>query len=302
MGDHECRASQMMRRIGLVLMLWAFALVVADPPAHASTFDGTCPDGSTVTIDAGAGSSNFVLQVQAACDGRDGDGGVDAAGGDAVSTSSEPTGHWFQAGYVCDNGGLCASALLCGDGSPKMQYVFVETDGSRGETRNVCPGDPNIPTEAVVPPTPGEIFTAFKRVAPTEAELSVQPPGGKTLVNFETIFSTSAERFSTGRIRMGRGFSVEFTVSPRSFTWHFDEQHALSTDWPGRPWTEGENVADLITYAYPTSEDARASVTTTWGATYKLNGGPALDVDGTVDVTSPEVALEILEAKPTLVR
>ncbi len=289
----------MMRVIRPIATLGAIFVVafVRAPTAFAD--DVTCPNGSVVTVGAGANS----FDVRAACATDAGPSGTATETvGEADEDGSDQGGRWIYAGYVCDNGGICASQLRCGDGSPKMRFIFVYSDGSRGETMMFCPGDPDIPVAAVTPPTPGQIFTAFKRVAPKTSTLSVQPPGGKTLVNFETIFSTTAEPFATDPIRLVEGFSVEFEIAPQSFAWHFDDEHSLTTDWPGRRWSEGEDVADLISHVYSSTKDVSASVTTTWGATCSLNGGPGVQVDGTVDVTSPQVPLEILEAKPTLVR
>ncbi|UUZ57736.1 hypothetical protein [Nocardioides sp. B-3] len=181
------------------------------------------------------------------------------------------------------------------------KYYFLGADGVRGATRVICPGDPDDPGPAITPPTPGQIFSAFKEVAPTEATLSVQPPGGQTPVNFETIFSTVAEPFSTGKKELTKGFTVQFDVYPTAFTRKFGDGTELSTDWSGEPWAEGKDVSELINHVYTSTKPVKASVTVTWGADVRLNDGAPTTVDGTVNVGSPVVPLEILEAKPKLV-
>lgn len=182
------------------------------------------------------------------------------------------------------------------------KYYFEHADGTRGQTQTYCPGDAGIPTvPKATPPTAGQIFKAFKSVVPPSAELSVQPPGGQTLVNFDTIFSTKADPFTTGEIALVPGFKVVFEVFPTAFTWKFGDGQELKTDWAGKPWTEGVDVSTLITHAYTSKKDVKASVSITWGAKASLNGGEPVPVDGTVSVASAMVPLEVLEAVPQLV-
>ncbi|WP_156887244.1 hypothetical protein [Nocardioides sp. CF8] len=278
-----------------------FLILAACPPAFAGNI-AQCQDGTPVEVETSAGGS-FAAAVAVACKGHDGDEELEDEDGSSVDpVSTETQGHWQWAGYVCDNGGICNSRLLCPDGSPKMKFVYVYADGSLGDTRQACPGDADIPTvPEVTPPSPGQIFKAFKSVVPPSAELSVQPPGGQTLVNFDTIFSTKADPFTTGEIALVPGFKVVFEVFPTAFTWKFGDGQELKTDWAGKPWTEGVDVSTLITHAYTSKKDVKASVSITWGAKASLNGGEPVPVDGTVSVASAMVPLEVLEAVPQLV-
>ena len=97
------------------------------------------------------------------------------------------------------------------------------------------------------------------------------------------------------------GFTVELEIFPTAFTWTFGDGTSLTTDSPGKPWESGDDVSSLITHVYTSTDPVKASVTTTWGANVRLNGGAPVAVEGTVDKTSPEVPLEILEATPELV-
>ncbi len=293
----------MTRCFGVVLMVIMYTVISWLPPASADPVRMPCPDGGYVFIDIGVGSSDFYAQLSAACSAQEGSSGTSGGGGrDGQPAAQQPEGYWLYAGTACDNGGICATALLCADGSPVTKYVWVDAAGERGETRTVCPGDPDIPEVTVTPPTPGEIFRAFKEVAPTKSVLSIQPPGGKTLVNFPTIFSTEAEPFSTPSIPLVKGFSVVFHISPAAYVWeHGDGSDAVTTDWPGEAWSQGADVEDLLTHTYQTLDPVKASVTVRWGAKVSLNGGPPQPVDGTVNAPSPEVDLRILEATPELV-
>lgn len=286
---------QLIRALALALVVASLAFA----PTRAAVADDTCADPTTTST---ASSLLFTTKVSCANSGSV-EQTPSTATGESGSNTSQPAGKWVYAGYVCENGGICASYLQCADGTPMKEYYFINADGTHGETRTVCPGDPAEPDPATVvtPPTPDEIYTAFTAVAPSKAELSIQPPNGQTLVNFETIFSTAAEAFTTDKIGLGKGFTVVFEVRPTAFTWHFGDGTTLETDWPGKPWSKGADVSKLITHVYTDTKPVKASVTTTWGATVRLNGGAAVPVRGTVNVTSPDIGLEILEAQPQLV-
>lgn len=281
--------------LGLVLALTGLCLISA-PSAFASTV--TCPDGAEISVDAGADA--FV--IRSLCANHQLPSVPPAAQPVGNSDDAETGGTWVYDGPVCDNVGICASTLLCADGTPMTKYYFEHADGTRGQTQTYCPGDADIPTvPEVTPPSPGQIFKAFKSVVPPTAELSVQPPGGQTLVNFDTIFSTKAEPFTTGEIALVPGFKVVFEIFPTAFTWKFGDGQELKTDWAGKPWSEGVDVSTLITHAYTSKKDVKASVSITWGAKASLNGGEPVPVDGTVSVASAIVPLEVLEAVPQLV-
>ena len=68
-------------------------------------------------------------------------------------------------------------------------------------------------------------------------QLVVQPPGGKTLVNFDTLFRTEAEPF-TRTVRL-LGHRVDLEITPASFSWsHGDGTRQVTSD-PGRAFQRG---------------------------------------------------------------
>ncbi len=289
------------RAVTPLAVVTVLVLLLSGPATSQEPVEVVCQDGTTVSLEVQAGQS-FQAAFAAACAGHMGEPGEDSGGNSAEPVDQAPQGHWEWVGYACDNGGICASELRCGDGSTKLTYVFVYPDGTRGGVQGFCPGDPAIPPAKDQPPTQGQIFKAFQSVAPAKATLAIQPPGGETLVNLDTIFSTEAESFSTGKLDLIPGYRIEFAISPRAFSWSFGDGRKLSTDWAGEPWVEGRDVGDLITHVYATKGRANSSVTIQWGATYRLNGGAPAPVAGTVEVTSAVVELDVLEAKPQLVR
>ena len=185
-------------------------------------------------------------------------------------------------------------------------YVLTQ-DGEPLGTYSQCPEDP--PPTAETTPTatvdiPAEVLRAFKEVTLPESTITVQPPGGETLVNLPTILSTSAERHQIP-VHLGRvNIDVLLEVWPSSFAWHHGDGTSQSTTTPGKPWTEGADMADLITHTYAkTSEGLDLSVDTTWSAQFKVVGQPDWrPVDGTVTIAGAPVTVAVLEAKPQLVR
>ena len=69
-----------------------------------------------------------------------------------------------------------------------MYHVNLHQGGNVTNLGQQCiePGDPVAAATAPVL-TPGRILEAFRRIPLPEAPLEVQPPGGETLVNLDTI-------------------------------------------------------------------------------------------------------------------
>jgi hypothetical protein len=157
------------------------------------------------------------------------------------------------------------------------------------------------PSEApdVVPLTQGDVLRAFRRIPVPASEVVVQPPGGETLVNLDTVFSTRAERFSRTVGLLGR--EVELEIWPTSYRWVNGDGSVQTTDWPGDRWVHGATMADLITHRYHHADTALvARVDTTWTARYRVNGGEWRDVGGTVTITGEPYDLAVRSAAPAL--
>lgn len=226
----------------------------------------------------------------------------------ASSTSSLPPGAWVKS-EACDTVAAsgCVVEYTCSDGSAPQVWTYVLTSGETAGSYSQCPEDP--PPTAETTPTatvdiPGEVLNAFKRVALPESTINVQPPGGETLVNLPTILSTSAERHQVPVHLDQVNIDVLLEVWPSRFVWHHGDDTSQETTVPGKAWTEGADLADLITHTYAkTSEELDLSVDTTWSAQFRVVGQPNWrPVDGTVTIGGTPVTVAVLEAKPQLVR
>lgn len=291
----------------LALLLGLVATSIS--PAAASS-DTTPSSQPTVTPDPdqdvfgmGAEQANPSSDGQATGGSTSGQATPVVSAGDAL-----PPGEWIRSD-ACSTVGAsgCIEEYECPDGSTPEVWVYqLRAGGVLGEYSQ-CPEDP--PPTAETTPTatvniPAEVLSAFKRVALPESTINVQPPGGETLANLPTILSTSAERHQIP-VHLDRvNIDVLLEVWPSRFVWHHGDDTSQETTVPGTAWTEGADLADLITHTYArTSKGLDLSVDTTWSAQFRVVGQPNWrPVDGTVTIDGTPVTVAVLEAKPQLVR
>jgi len=154
----------------------------------------------------------------------------------------------------------------------------------------------DLPPDTPLPPvvTPGLVSTAFRRLPLPEAKLVIQPPNGRTLVNFETNFYTEQAEFTRTVTLLGR--QVELRIWPASFGWRFGDGESEESTSPGAAYPDLE-----ITHKYLKTGRVSPSVDTTYAAQFRVDGGPWRDVTGTVTIPGSPHALRIVEARPILV-
>jgi hypothetical protein len=194
----------------------------------------------------------------------------------------------------------CEGPLVCGNEGTMHTVNAQLPNGDSNYVGATCvePGDPVAAATAPVL-TPGRILAAFRRIPLPEAPLEVQPPGGETLVNFDTILHTQAEPFTETVQLLGR--RVTFDISPAGFTWSLGNGETMTTTDPGRPWARGVPMDQYVSHRYTEAGPVTLDLTTTWGARWRLGNGPWRDVDGTVTMTSPTQDLQVRTAQPQLV-
>jgi hypothetical protein len=79
--------------------------------------------------------------------------------------------------------------------------------------------------------TPALVSSAFRNTPLPPSVLEVQPPDGRTLVNFDTNFLTEREPFTRTLTLLGR--RIDLRVFAAEFTWRFDDGDPLTTTSPG---------------------------------------------------------------------
>ncbi len=205
----------------------------------------------------------------------------------AAPVGDQPIGE-YHVKRVC--GEICTDDLTCPNGGFRMHAWIESPSGEVIWDSYYCSGE-SAPAPTV---TPGLVATALRRIDLPNSELVIQPPDGKTLVNFETNFYTEAEPFNRTVRLLGQ--QVELRIETHSFTWHFDDGDSVTTEEPGTPYPKL-----TVTHDYLQVGQYAPSVDTTWVADFRVNGGPWRPVPGSVTIDGDPVGLRAIEARPTLV-
>lgn len=154
------------------------------------------------------------------------------------------------------------------------------------DTAGPAPVQPQI-TQALV-------LRALRHVELPASELVVQPPGGETLVNFETNFYTRQGEMTRSVRLLGR--RVDLDIWPSSFRWVFGDGETLAGQSAGSPYPDLD-----ITHDYRSAGGVSPRVDTTYAARFRVDGGPWRDVDGTVTIPGQAEQLRVRTASPVLV-
>lgn len=193
----------------------------------------------------------------------------------------------------------CGEQLKCGEKGHVFHVFAHYPDGTTESLGSQCFEPSEAPTASAARVTAEAVLRAFRRIPVPASEVIVQPPGGETLVNLDTVFSTRAEPF-TRTIGL-LGHRVDLAITPSQFHWVAGDGAVRVTDWAGRPWVRGAALGELITHRYEqASRNVQPRVDTTWSARYRVNGGPWQDVGGTVTITGETSDLAVLSAQPHL--
>jgi hypothetical protein len=151
-------------------VITAVLLFVASGPAYS--------DESDVT----SGSTQYFVSVS---EQQDGSGG----GSQSIGYGPDDPVVGTMETVACDSmrgDQTCAEPLRCDNGDVVVITTIVYESGRETDAGTNCPTDA---VEEVATPTvtPGMVAAAFRRIPLPESELNVQPPNGRTLVNFDTL-------------------------------------------------------------------------------------------------------------------
>jgi hypothetical protein len=220
-------------------------------------------------------------------DGGFGSSAIDSTTGDtSTNVGSEPIGVYHSEPACVD---ICTGDLTCSDGTFKIHSWIELPDGSRTNNSFWCPSEGGAPAV-----TGGLVAIAFRRIPLPPSTFSIQPPGGKTLVNFATNFFTK-ERTLDRTVRL-LGQRVDLRIEAHSYTWHFDDGESITTTKPGAPYPKLQ-----VTHNYLQTGGYRPALDITWVANYRVNGGSWQPVPGSVTIEGGPTDLQAIEARPTLV-
>lgn len=192
----------------------------------------------------------------------------------------------------------CAGQATCGE-EGLLYWTWAQSpDGQIQSAGSYCaePGSPEAPVTAL---TPGRILEAFRRIPVPSPSIGVNPVGGRTLVNFDTILHTQAQPFTETVQLLGR--RVTFEIEPSEFSWRTGQGEGFTTSDPGQAYQASLPMSAYVTHRYLRAGDVQLGLDTTWTARWRVGDGPWRPVDGTVTTTSDPVSLEVVTARPQLV-
>jgi hypothetical protein len=208
---------------------------------------------------------------------------------DYSASSSSGDGHTWVVTIQCGNGGICVEHVECVENGEEGYIHDVFMDGT--DVGDVC-----VPDNAVQEVDIRQLaIREFKRLDWPSSELTVQPPGGETLVNLETIFYTTNSAPTSRTVTLA-GRSVTIEATPTSYAWHFGDGTIETTTSPGHPHPDHD-----VFHVYASTGEVAASVSTTYAGRFRIGNGDWQQIPDTLTVDGAPVGLTILEARPQLV-
>jgi hypothetical protein len=210
-----------------------------------------------------------------------------------------PTSVWRVRQICKDPGrtpeGACFNPQECTTAAGEAGTRYnVYRDGAHAGTACLSAGE----KESIeAPPDIRLLVTeAFETLDWHPSELTVQPPGGRTLVNFETNFYTTNSKPTSIPVRLVES-NVVVTARPIAYRWNFGDGMSITTAGPGSPYPNLD-----VAHAYEQVETVAVSVDTQYGdASFTVDGGPPESIPSTLWVAGEAQDLQIVEALPQLV-
>jgi hypothetical protein len=205
--------------------------------------------------------------------------------------------HTFSIRPACEIGGqaLCSDPGTCNiEGQAGYLYNVYEDNAPEPLGWQACLTKQEARRLGGL--TPGMVERAFRRLAWPASELVVQPPQGRTLVDFDTNFFTTNTHPTTRTVTLvGQRVTIEAT--PTEYTWHFGGADGdLTTSDPGAPYPDLS-----VTHRYTRVGHVGPSVDTTYAGRFRVGNGGWQTIPDTLTVPGAAVALQVVSATPHLV-
>jgi len=143
-----------------------------------------------------------------------------------------------------------------------------------------APEEPAAAVEAAGAGVPVVVTSSdVSKVMANGSGITRQPPGAKALVSKIVIVYTSGDS-QTMETQVG-GAPVTIVATPASYTWDWGDGTTTTTKDPGAAYPD-----HTVFHKYShTADNVVISLTTTWSATYSVEGGPAQPISGTLTTT-----------------
>lgn len=142
--------------------------------------------------------------------------------------------------------------------------------------------------------TPGMVAKAWQRLTWPQGELTIQPPDGQTLVDFDTNFLTTSTNPTTQVVTL-LGQRVTIEATPSRYHWHFGDGTTKTTTSPGHRYPHLD-----VTHDYADPAHVRCSVDVTYTGRFRVNDDPWQQIPGTLTVGGDDIPLWVRTASPVL--
>jgi hypothetical protein len=129
-------------------------------------------------------------------------------------------------------------------------------------------------------------------------------PGRAGIVNLPEIFSVNQPQEIVFTVPI-LGQQVTLRATGETYDWAFGDGTTISTDTPGTPYTAGSPCTrddacdDYVhhTYTRASKDGYPVTVTITWHGQFAVGNGPFQDIPQRITVTSPAIALPVVETQ-----
>ena len=182
---------------------------------------------------------------------------------------------------------------ICLDGTQARDPLWSRTQQADGTWTQwaivqdyFCPGD--APLLAAI----DREWTAMK---PQPSDIALQPNTGWVIATVPTVaMAADAPRLHSAVLL---GANVDIRATAQDYRWEWGDGTHTATSDPGKPYPNA-----TLTHTYPHASDAATvALTTTWTGEYRVNGGPWLNFDSTINSTSTPIQLAIYDPRSRLV-
>jgi hypothetical protein len=141
------------------------------------------------------------------------------------------------------------------------------------------------------PVTEADVIREVEAFGLRPASAEINPANGRTLINFETVFYTTAAQYQFRLPNLGPG--VDIIATPARYTWHFGDSQTKVTDEPGRPYPHMD-----ITHEYANTGTRQVRVDVEYQVQWNAGGGWQTIAQTIPGQQGPSTPLTVLENDP----
>ena len=179
----------------------------------------------------------------------------------------------------------------CPAGEIYMERWQVFPPPARRTPASTCMSPSDAAAAQIPQVTPGMVSEAFERLPMPKFKSQVQP-ANKTLVNFDTIFYTTARPFTRDITLLGQ--TVHLRVTPSRFIWMHGDGTTSTTSSAGAKYPR----KDIVHRYQKAHVTVKHHLTIRWSARWRQDGNSWQEVNGTATSTGAATSLRIAEAVP----